>query len=70
MTVTFDSVMDQLQSGEIVTGLYGSTQSVWLKYCYHFSHVENIVSILKDGKLLSRHKALKMGKMIMRVKKS
>lgn len=69
MTITFESVLNDLKSGRIPTGIHSSSRKSWFKYCYHFSHVENIVSILSDGRLLSRNLALKEGKMIMRAKK-
>lgn len=63
MTITFESVLNDLKSGRIPTGIHSSSRKSWFKYCYHFSHVENIVSILSDGRLLSRNLALKEGKM-------
>ncbi|SFC10290.1 protein of unknown function [Alkalibacterium subtropicum] len=63
MSLSFDTVLDQLESGEIYTGIHNSNRRGWFKYCYHFSHVENIVSILNDGRLLSRNQAIREGKM-------
>lgn len=63
MTVTFDTTIDELQTGKIYTGIYNSYRRAWFKYCYHFSHIENIVSILNDGYLFSRKEALLKSKM-------
>lgn len=63
MNLSFDTILDQLESGEIYTDIHDSNRRGWFKYCYHFSHVENIVSILNDGRLLSRNQAIREGKM-------
>lgn len=63
MTITFEDILNRLEAGVIATGIYSSSRRSWFKYCYHFSHVENIVSILNDGKLLSREQALREDKM-------
>lgn len=64
MTITYQNVLDDLESGEIYTGISSTAKKAWFKYCYHFSHVENIVSILEDGQLLSRSEAIRTEKMV------
>lgn len=64
MSLTYREVLDDLESGKIKTGIEGTNKKAWLKYCYHFSHVENIIFVLKDGELLARSEAIHLDKMI------
>lgn len=64
MTITYRAVLDDLETGRIKTGLDGTNKKAWFKYCYHFSHIENIISILEDGFLLSRAEAIRLEKMV------
>ena len=63
MSITYEEVLHDLETGKIYTAISTTAKKAWFKYCYHFSHVENIVSILEDGELLSRTLATSMGKM-------
>ena len=64
MSLTYKEILNDLESGRIKTGIEGTNKKSWLKYCYHFSHVENIISILKDGELLARSEVIRLGKMV------
>lgn len=64
MNLTYKDVLEDLEAGKIKTGIEGTNKKAWLRYCYHFSHVENIISILKDGELLARSEAVRLDKMV------
>lgn len=64
MNLTYRDVLDDLESGQIKTGIEGTNKKAWLNYCYHFSHVENIISILEDGQLLARSEVIQLNKMV------
>lgn len=64
MSLTYREVLDDLEAGRIKTGIEGTNKKAWFKYCYHFSHVENIISILRDEELLARSEALYLNKMV------
>ncbi|MER2173037.1 MAG: DarT ssDNA thymidine ADP-ribosyltransferase family protein [Carnobacterium sp.] len=55
--LTFDYIADQLYEGNIFTGLHPMIRKSWTRYCYHFSHIDNIISILNIGKVYSRSKS-------------
>ena len=64
MSSKFEEVVERLRLGEIETGLSEKRRLSWVKYCYHFSDIENIVSILSTGMLYSRNEAIAQGSMI------
>lgn len=59
--LTYDCIIQQLLDGKIDTGLPEYLRRSWIRYCYHYSAVENVVSILKRGELYSRNKSRKLG---------
>lgn len=64
MSITYEDVLNDLETGRIYTAIFTSANKAWFKYCYHFSHIENVISILEDGELLSRTLAISTKKML------
>lgn len=62
--LTFSQVVQFLYEGVINTGLPKYQRMSWVRYCYHYSNISNIVSILESGKLYSRNKAINQNIMI------
>lgn len=63
MSLKYRDILNDLYNGKIKTGIEATEKKAWFKYCYHFSHVENVISILNDGELLARSKATSLNKM-------
>jgi len=53
----FENTIDKLVEGEITTYLPSRKQKLLPRFVYHFTHMGNAVNILKEGAILSRHKA-------------
>lgn len=57
---TYDWIIQQLFDGKIYTSLPDYLRKSWVRYCYHYSALENIVSILNAGILYSRNQSSKL----------
>lgn len=44
MTISFDHTLDKLELGGMGTNIHKTSRKFWYRYCYHFSHVKNIIS--------------------------
>lgn len=55
--VSFEWLIEQLYNGSIHTNLSDYQRKSWVKYCYHFSNVQNVASILNLGTIYSRNKS-------------
>lgn len=61
--ITFEETLQKLTSGQIDVGLTSDQRLTWVPFAHHFTDITNAVSILKEGKLVSRHYALSHGMM-------
>jgi len=42
----------------------GDSRRWWPNYIFHFTDIRNVVSILREGELLSRHRALETNSLL------
>lgn len=52
--ITFKETADQIASGQIKTNLSPLLMKLWIRFAYHFTDLENLLSILEQGVLKSR----------------
>lgn len=57
VNLTFEYLIQQLYDGKIHTNLSEYKRKSWVKYCYHYSDVQNIASILNSGTMYSRNRS-------------
>lgn len=55
--MTFEETIQKLRSGQINVGLTKDQRLTWVPFAHHFTDIMNAVSILKMGRLVSRHYA-------------
>ncbi len=55
--LSYGSVIRQIRSGTIETGLSPLLRRAWPRYAYHFTDLQNAISIIEQGKIFSREKA-------------
>ncbi|WP_461227214.1 DarT ssDNA thymidine ADP-ribosyltransferase family protein [Lacticaseibacillus suihuaensis] len=60
---SYQEIVKRLVDGQIPTSLTPRQQRVWPRFAYHFTDINNAVSILKDGRLYSREEAQRRGQM-------
>lgn len=58
---SFGEVISELRSAKSLIGLNRDKKNVWTSFCFHFTNLNNAVSILQSGMLVSRNKALETG---------
>lgn len=58
--LTFKWLIQELYDGNLYTGLPEYQRKSWVKYCYHFSNINNIASILNSGILYSRNESSRL----------
>ncbi|HBM3982481.1 TPA: DUF4433 domain-containing protein, partial [Listeria innocua] len=59
----FKQTIEKIRQGEIETTLSSKERLLYPKFMYHYTDINNAVSILKTGKILSRNEAIKTGLM-------
>lgn len=59
----FQDVVNELKNGQLKTGLAPFKRKMWPRFAYHFTDINNAVSVLKDRRLFSRKYALENGLM-------
>lgn len=57
----FEWLIEQLYNGSIYTNLPDYQRKSWVRYCYHFSDVQNIASILNLEIIYSRNRSYQLG---------
>lgn len=55
---TYSEVISDLLTGALYTPLSKNYRKIWIPNCFHYTQLENAVSAIQNGKLLSREKAL------------
>lgn len=58
---SFGEVLSELRNSKSLIGLNRDKKKVWTSFCFHFTNLNNAVSILQNGMLVSRNKALESG---------
>ena len=58
---SFGEVLSELRNSKALVGLNRDKKKVWTSFCFHFTNLNNAVSILQNGMLVSRNKALESG---------
>lgn len=58
---SFGEVISELRMAKSLVGLNRDKKKVWTSFCFHFTNLNNAVSILQNGMLVSRKKALESG---------
>ena len=58
---SFGEVLCELRNSKSLVGLNRDKKKVWTSFCFHFTNLNNAVSILQSGMLVSRNKALESG---------
>ena len=58
---SYGEVISELRKAKSLVGLNRDKKKVWTSFCFHFTNLNNAVSILQNGMLVSRKKAMESG---------